>query len=117
MTADVADRCVTYLPGLPCPGALGLIGLSWELPCVPVPPAEVTNPPPWARTTPSDPTDPSSSPATARLPYITNTSPGTNSTPQPSLRPSKPWTPTSSAYRSGGTLPVRRPSSRAGMRF
>ena len=58
MTADVADRCVTGLHGLPCSGALGLTGLSWELPCVPLPPAEVTNPPSWARATPADPTAP-----------------------------------------------------------
>ena len=58
MTADVADRCVTGLPGLPCSRALGLTDLSWELPCVPLPPAEVTNPPSWARETPADPTAP-----------------------------------------------------------
>ena len=58
MTGDVADRCVTGLPGPPCSGALVLTGLSWELPCVPLPPAEVTNPPSWARATPADPTAP-----------------------------------------------------------
>ena len=58
MTADIADRCVSGLPGLPWSGALGLTGLSWEHPCLPLPRAEVTNPPSIARATPADPTAP-----------------------------------------------------------